>query len=207
MDFAVGRDVGIGIFGRDGTGTVSAGVRLAQFNSRSSSTIGADPHVNFVTEVSQKYHNLYDIKETEERSFHGMGPEVMWDASQPVWGDPENGEIAIDWGVNAGILFGRQSVHTHSKTFYCHVPDIDFGQGHCTAPSTQTSSMTRSRRATVPDLGGYIGASMKYHNAKLSFGYRADHFFGAMDGGQTAAERYDRGFYGPYMNVTVGLGG
>jgi hypothetical protein len=59
----------------------------------------------------------------------------------------------------------------------------------------------------VPNLGGYIGASARYNNAKISFGYRADTFFGAMDGGQAAAKDYNRGFYGPYMNVSIGLGG
>jgi hypothetical protein len=60
---------------------------------------------------------------------------------------------------------------------------------------------------TVPNLGGYIGASMKYRNAKISFGYRADAFFGAMDGGQDVAKDYTRAFYGPFLNVTIGMGG
>ena len=38
-------------------------------------------------------------------------------------------------------------------------------------------------------------------------GDRADTFFGAMDGGQATAKDYNRGFYGPYMNVSIGLGG
>ncbi len=48
---------------------------------------------------------------------------------------------------------------------------------------------------------------MRYSNAKISFGYRADEFFGAMDGGQETAKKYNRGFAGPYLNLSVGFGG
>jgi hypothetical protein len=67
--------------------------------------------------------------------------------------------------------------------------------------------VNRSRTVTVPNLGGYVGASMRYHNSKVSFGYRADTFFDAIDGGQETHESTNRGFYGPYLNVTLGLGG
>jgi hypothetical protein len=73
--------------------------------------------------------------------------------------------------------------------------------------NSQTKPIHRSRRKVVPNLGGYIGASARYNNAKVSFGYRADTFFGAIDGGQETAKDYNRGFYGPYMNVSIGLGG
>jgi hypothetical protein len=68
-------------------------------------------------------------------------------------------------------------------------------------------NVNRSRTVTVPNLGGYIGASMRYHNSKVSLGYRADTFFNAMDGGQETHKAYNRGFYGPYLNVSLGLGG
>jgi hypothetical protein len=63
----------------------------------------------------------------------------------------------------------------------------------------------RSRTVTVPNIGGYLGASMRYHNGKVSLGYRADTFFDAMDGGEQTAKSYNRGFYGPYLNVSLGL--
>ncbi len=59
----------------------------------------------------------------------------------------------------------------------------------------------------VPNLGGFAGISIKYHNAKFSFGYRADEFFGAMDGGIDTAKSENRGFFGPYASFSVGLGG
>jgi len=57
----------------------------------------------------------------------------------------------------------------------------------------------------VPNLGSHLGLSMLYRDAKVSFGYRADTFFNAMDGGQDTAKDYNRGFYGPYLNVSLGL--
>src|SRR6185437_1349410 len=36
IDFSVGRDVGLGLFGRDSTSTLNAGVRFAQFSTKSS---------------------------------------------------------------------------------------------------------------------------------------------------------------------------
>jgi hypothetical protein len=42
---------------------------------------------------------------------------------------------------------------------------------------------------------------------KISFGYRSHTFFGAMDGGQETAKDYNRSFYGPYLNPSIGTGG
>jgi hypothetical protein len=38
-------------------------------------------------------------------------------------------------------------------------------------------------------------------------GYRADFFFGAVDGGLGTSEKETRGFYGPFAKISVGLGG
>ena len=75
-----------------------------------------------------------------------------------------------------------------------------------TRRTTKTETFARSRNVTVPNLGGYAGLSVNYSNAKISFGYRADEFFGAMDGGQATAKKENRGFYGPYANISIGLG-
>jgi hypothetical protein len=68
-----------------------------------------------------------------------------------------------------------------------------------------TPDHTRSRNVTVPNIGGFAGLSFKYPNAKVSLGYRADFFFGAIDGGIDARKTYDRSFYGPYATVSIGL--
>ncbi len=51
------------------------------------------------------------------------------------------------------------------------------------------------------------GLSYRYKNAKISFGYRADFLFGAMDGGIDSYKSETRGFYGPFATVSIGLGG
>jgi hypothetical protein len=68
-----------------------------------------------------------------------------------------------------------------------------------------TPDHTRTRSVAVPNIGGFAGLSFKYPNAKVSLGYRADFFFGAVDGGIDARKTYDRSFYGPYMTVSIGL--
>jgi hypothetical protein len=66
---------------------------------------------------------------------------------------------------------------------------------------------TRSRRVTIPNLGGFAGLSVRYPNAKFSLGYRADFFFGAVDAGIDARHAKDLGFHGPFATISIGLGG
>jgi len=74
-------------------------------------------------------------------------------------------------------------------------------------PHHNTTPINRARTVIVPNLGGFAGLSFLYSNAKVSFGYRADFFFGAIDGGVDAAKKENRGFYGPFASVSVGIGG
>jgi len=48
---------------------------------------------------------------------------------------------------------------------------------------------------------------LRFPNAKISLGYRADLFFGAIDGGIDKVKRENVGFYGPFANISVGIGG
>lgn len=64
----------------------------------------------------------------------------------------------------------------------------------------------RSRTVIVPNVGGVAGLSYRFGDAKLSAGYRADFFFG-MDGGIDTTKKENVGFYGPFANVSVGMGG
>jgi hypothetical protein len=59
----------------------------------------------------------------------------------------------------------------------------------------------------VPNIGAFAGLSFRYAAAKVSFGYKADFFFNAMDGGIDTAKSYDRNFYGPFATISIGLGG
>ncbi len=216
LDFTLGKDVGLGTFGDRGKSTIAAGVRIAQFHSDSSLTMGADPHYNLSKDISQKYHNVWEFDSNETRTFHGIGPEVAWDGNASLLGNDADGEVTLDWGVNAAVLFGRQRAVLHHAVSHCRID----GFGTLVVCEGQTiggnidarihepaDDVNRSRTVAVPNLGGYIGASMRYHNSKVSFGYRADAFFGAVDGGEEAPDSKNRGFYGPYLNVTLGLGG
>ena len=68
------------------------------------------------------------------------------------------------------------------------------------------ASPARSKSVSVPNLGGFAGLSLRYANAKLSLGYRADMFFSAVDAGIDTAKKEDRGFYGPFASISVGIG-
>jgi len=97
--------------------------------------------------------------------------------------------------VNAALLFGRQKAkmsHHSTTAFYNERPPV---------------TRTRSRRVTVPNVGGFAGLSYRFPNAKLSAGYRADFFFGAKDGGLETRKSVDVGFYGPFATISIGLGG
>ncbi len=211
LDFTLGKDVGIGLFGTDGKGILSAGVRMAQFTTSIRAELNADPHYNFPSplqfgQTALKYGNVYDATTNEHRTFRGVGPEITWDASEPVWGNEDEGELSFDWGVNAAVLFGQQKVTMHQTHMYKKCPGFNgFAGITCTYIYNTPTDVSRSRNVVVPNLGGYLGASARYRNAKINFGYRADFFFNAMDGGQETARDYNRSFYGPYLNVSLGL--
>lgn len=210
MDFEDGVNIGIGLFGKEEVGNIAGGLCMAQFKSHGDLEINSGPEYVFTPEI--KYHNVYESRSTEDRDFQGIGPELNWDASQTVLGKPGNGEVTLDWEGNGAVLFGRQSVNAQHFSSYCHengtaaiagcVTAVNYAPGH-----SQVKTMRRTRHKVVPNLGGYIGASARYNNAKIGFGYRADTFFGAMNGGQETHKDYNRGFYSPYMNVSIGLGG
>ena len=52
-----------------------------------------------------------------------------------------------------------------------------------TTQHSNAAAFDRTRTVIVPNLGGFAGVSYCFPDAKLSLGYRADFFFGAMDGG------------------------
>jgi len=222
LDFDAGKDIGLGLIGsQNATSVFSVGVRFAQFGNRSNVSLKSDPdwHFNYKYYAAlnlklpngQAFHsNLASLE--AERSFHGVGPSVSWKGSVPLAGNASVGTIMADWGLNAAVLFGRQRARTHhqSTARYFHASGLI--RTHSAVPHTisrfpETPDHTRSRGVTVPNLGGFAGLSLKYTDAEVSFGYRADFFFGAMDGGIDARKTFDRNFYGPFATVSIGLGG
>ena len=214
MDFQAGKDVGLGMFGsKDGSSVVSLGVRFAQFRSKLNSILKSDPDAHFHYKYfygyklvqGQTYHsNAASFR--AKRSFHGVGPSISWNASAPLAGNVRDGELTFDWGVNAALLFGRQrsTVH-HQTTARYHGAKYYKGLRAIVGTSINTNH-TRARSVTVPNVDGFAGLSFTYADAKMSFGYRADMFFGAMDGGIDSRKNENRGFYGPFVSISVGLG-
>jgi hypothetical protein len=216
VDFQAGRDFGLGISAHDSTSVLSAGVRFAQFNAKAAVTLAAVPDFHFahsfyvsffhaVYPVSPAWHD-YAATSQNHMNFRGAGPSISWKASVPVAGNAENGELTLDWGANAAVLFGRQTTrgqhqatgrykgpgHYYNNTFYGPSPPI---------------SHNRSRRVAVPNVGGFAGLSLQWNDAKLSLGYRGDFFFNALDTGIDTRHDTTRGYYGPFASISIGLGG
>ena len=235
VDFQAGKDVGLGIFGHHGSSVLSGGIRFAQFTSKSSVNLHMEPDLQYpvptapITNVTgfrswylAKVHFHDDaLLANSERSFRGFGPSLAWKASAPFVGNSDRGEIALDWGANAAILFGRQKANGHHQTtvlsYYKTAQSRNHIHGYVIGaavfgtvsviPHNNAAPINRARTVIVPNLGGFAGLSFQRANAKVSFGYRADFFFGAMDGGIDTAKKENRGFYGPFASVSVGLGG
>jgi iron complex outermembrane receptor protein len=216
LDFMVGKDVGLGEFGRDGTSIISLGVRFAQFSNKSKVTASGRPEIN-VGKAGNRYEYTfynYTMFADAARSFHGIGPTLSWNASADLLGNKNAGELTFDWGINGAVLFGRQKAKTSHTTQAYHLPITQAYNGLYDAyyytrvpQKSHHNSRVSSRSVVVPNIGGFVGISVKYTNVKASLGYRADLFFGAMDGGVDAAKKDNAGFYGPFATVSIGIGG
>ncbi len=220
LDFTVGKDVGLGMFGHDASSVFNVGVRFAQFSSRMTVDIRARPDVKFKYYPSaaspnraniDPYFHSYHVTGSAWRNFHGIGPSLSWNASVPVVGNIEAGEVAFDWGVNAALLFGRQKAHAQHQetgTYVSWQAGLMGGIAAGTVLYQEAPPPHNADRAvTVPNIGGFAGLSFDYSSAKVSLGYRADFFIGAIDGGIDARKSETLGFYGPFATVSIGLGG
>ena len=214
VDFQAGKDVGLGLFGGRGTSVFSAGVRFAQFTSNSDVTLYARPtYVVSSVRVNPgkytlRYHHFHSNTAIiqSRRSVHAIGPMLSWDATQPVVGDSASMAVAFDWGVNAAILFGRQRAQTHHQTtghYEKALVNIKYQTNYANPPVDRS----RARTVTIPNVGGFAGVSFRYASAKVSFGYRGDFFFNAMDTGWDARKSSTVAFYGPFASISIGLGG
>jgi len=215
-DFQVGKDVGLGA---SIDSNLEFGVRFAQFNTRFGASLAADPDFHFVTiqftrtasfgkiyfksHDKQYFHN-YSGSADFLRTFKGLGPSISWKASVPLAGNLDNGELTLDLGVNGAALFGRQKTSgKHQAKGEYHSPALFYGT---VLYDHQTVVPLRSRSVVVPNIGGVAGLSVAYKDAKLSLGYRADFFFNAIDGGIDARKEENRGFFGPFASISIGLG-
>lgn len=190
IDFQVGRDFGIGMFGEHGSSVLSIGARYAKFSDTT--------HVAF---YSSKYNPVEHTTGTFSgvgrihRVFTGIGPRLSWAASLPL-GDQTNGGFTVDWGVDVAALFGRSNA---SSTFSTG----DHGSQH--------------HHPIVKNFDARLG--MSYHfdgGAHVSFGYMFEKFGNVVDGGAPEAPdgngfydygKTDRISYGPYVKLGYDFGG
>lgn len=218
VDFQAGKDVGLGVFGKYGTSTLNGGIRFAQFTSRSTAQIDADPDfavtykyfhslggVPALLKFPRQNWDLYSAKLDVSRGFTGWGPSFKWGADAVLLGHPDASTVTLDWGLSGAILFGRQKVTAHHTTMAHHGSNLISHGPFPTAYPTKVHDTNRTRSVVVPNVGGFAGLSLRFPNAKVSVGYRVDAFFGAMDGGIDARKTYDRDFYGPFATISIGL--
>ncbi len=218
VDFMLGRDVGFG-FGRESTTTFDFGVRFAQFTSQTRTALRqrSDPFVIRIPQppnpflpdlkkyITNTHHRTNYAEASITRSFSGVGPSLSLTGSSPMLGNTDEMEVAFDWGVNAAVLFGRQKVRgSHSTkgglfTNFGYVPKSGY--------PANPAPITRSRSRVVPNIGGLAGLTFRHADAKVSFGYRADFFFGAIDGGVAVRDVGTTSFHGPFATISIGLGG
>ena len=204
VDFSAGKDIGLGIFGAHGTSTLSAGVRFAQFSSDTTTVIMARPTIQrtgFLLDAL-KFHEYY-LDGAAARSFRGVGPSLSWNASTKLVGDPSAAEVALDFGANGAVLFGRQKAKvSHHTTAMYHHKKYPYVQTY-----SKNGHRTNARSVVAPNVGGFAAISVRRADVIVNFGYRADFFFGAIDGGIDAKNSSTLGFSGPYATIDIGIGG
>jgi len=198
LDFQAGKDVGLGMFG--GKSTISAGIRWAKLDE------SASGHMSGATNANASAFIL-DIPQTREvadflakHSFNGIGPSLSWDTAVAFAGNLSDG-LSLDWGIDGALLFGKQQTRTN-----LHTKSTFYSSGSHHEIAHYTLSIERKKSVLVPNLGGFAGISWRLPNAKVSIGYKADFFFNVIDSGIYARKTEDRGFYGPFASVSIGIG-
>jgi iron complex outermembrane receptor protein len=217
VDFAVGRDIGVGMLQRS---HLSAGLRYARLHSKASIEIRGLPDWDFAPEYTFLYDaisHIYDADIDANREFKGTGPIISWEASQALLGSERTGTLEADWSLSGGVLFGKQKT-----AFSGQLEDQYFSQGYF-IPSTTAQevgfprdpdlvtvtpiSIERSRSVTVPTVAASLGLSYKVDRFSIGAGYRWERYFDALDVGYDEAKDADRTIDGPYFKIAVGFGG
>jgi hypothetical protein len=213
VDFTVGRDVGLGLFGERTESTFNLGARYVQMNMTSKGHSYAQPAVRFY-HLKSSYFGKYYIQPRHQNSatllqrysdFHALGPMLSWSNTTRLWGKPTEGEVALDWGMNAAILFGRQKAKVDYSTAARNFRTVGTTAARLVSSTGTAVHRTQFHRVTVPNLGGFAGLSYRFTNAKISAGYRADFFFGAMDRGLDTHHSVTTGYQGPFATISIGF--
>jgi outer membrane receptor protein involved in Fe transport len=211
-DFAVGRDMGIGAIGLDRS-SVSAGLRYARFNSKTSATIDGIPDYNLPDGwFGGKYNptlDHYSWSAAVHRDFKGAGPVLSWDASGRLLGNEDLGHVDFDWSVTGGVLFGKQNMSAEGTESSFYWTGLYRTNPRLPAtPVTPTPiSIHRTKSVSAPVLDLSLGLSYEIQRVKVGAGYRWERYYNVLDAGYAERKSYDRTFDGPYFKIAVGFGG
>jgi len=216
VDFAVGKDVGVGALGATQS-SLNAGLRFAEFKSSVSGFVRGIPDMTLPEDGWAKYNSTfhqYIADFDSHREFKGGGPTLSWEASRPLWGNDQVGQLNLDWTLTGGALFGKQrtavTAAEGSSYFDAIYPSNprQYVVNALPAPTlTPLDLAPRSKNVTVPVLDLSLGLSFGTPGVKLSTGYRWERYFNVLDAGFTERKSYDRTLDGPYFKVAIGFGG
>jgi len=210
-DFAVGRDVGLGLpLSRS---EVALGLKYADLESTTAFNARTFGH----WEVGDAWFffgingHRYEAHVFADREFKGFGPMLSWDAAARLWGEDNTGHVDLDWSIAGGELFGKQkaSVTGHeSAQLYHGIPSPLNAIPPVGDPVvTPLPVADRANSASVPVADLSLGLSYEVSRVKVSTGYRWERYFNVLDAGYAERKKYDRTFDGPYFKVAVGFGG
>jgi outer membrane receptor protein involved in Fe transport len=210
-DFAVGSDLGIGILGISRS-TVAAGLRYAQFDSTTQTTIDGVPDFYlpegwFFSPTTSRSH--YRAFIDARREFTGAGPTLSWEAAQRLLGNDQAGHLNLDWRLTGGVLFGKQKTATTGAQEGEHVTGkyIDLRKGLADMTPVDLDVPARSTDVTVPVVDLSLGLSYEIGRFKAGAGYRWERYFDVLDVGYDEHKDADRTIDGPYFKIAVGFGG
>jgi hypothetical protein len=208
VDFAVGKDVGLGL--GLAHSSLEAGLRYADFSSKT------DVWMSGVTDwqipdywVAAKYsqHDRFGADLAADRDFEGAGPVLSWKAAHALLGSDDAGHVNLDWALTGGLLFGRQRAEIKGSQSAEYFNEKYGGYPSAPNPATTPINIARSKSATVPVIDLSLGLSYEIQRVELSTGYRWERYQNVLDAGFTEHKAYDRTIDGPYFKVSLGFGG
>jgi hypothetical protein len=192
VDFEVGHDFGVGLFG-PGTTTLGIGVRYAHFDSTVTGKFSTS------TKYSVKYlgsiitafgHSSTKAgRFTSKRVTDAVGPRIFVKTVSPI---PGLSGFSIGAGAGIAILYGRQTVHT----------TLDLTSG-----TYAPAGLNRASSRSIPNADGFLQLNWTAPNSPFTIGvgYKVDAYFTVMDGGFTGKSEIDDVEHGPYLDVTFRL--
>jgi hypothetical protein len=175
VDFTLGKDVGLGMFGLDGSSIISLGVRYAHFVARTRAHMHYFTYGVYHTASGSiprfDYSSAFDRQ--IDRQFVGWGPVITWKGKAPVAPD-----FGFSWGLTAAAVAGGRSFEVDGLKI-------------------------RHREVISPQVGGYVGLDWRMPDSPLDLmlGYRGDAYFNIIDEGFTVGKYGDRISHGPFVQI------